>query len=319
MHKYKTPREYLESDQWNDYHVDVANEYYSINVQQLAKNPVFLDCLRAPKGYKFVQLDFTALEPNVLAEFSGDPCYKEIYASGKPHDVYFFVSCKLLDADGEIAKVYNPENPTKESVAAAKKLFKPERTIGKVFQLMSTYKAGAAAIHRKLLLSGVEITKDEVAEIHRKYWGPDLFGAIKEYDESLVQEVKQRDGWLMNGLGRPLAVTDRKMKDVVNTHTQSTGHDLTDLLILYTEEFAEERGINATPVIPDYHDETIWMCPTEQAEELAKCMSDAVDKINKVVKFGIPLKGTPEICDTFTDFKGPDPVDWYEAKLEGLR
>lgn len=311
MTKHTSPREHLESTWWNYYHKHKDNSYYKINAQQIAKNPILLDCLKAPEGWRFVQLDYAALEPNVLAEFSKDPCYKDIYASGKPHDVYFYVSCKLLDADGKLNETYNLANPTKETVAAAKKLYKKERTVGKVFQLMSTYKAGAAAIYRKLALAGVDITKEEVVEIRKRYWGPELFGGIAKYDTSLLSEVQQRDGWMVNGMGRPFAITEKKEKDVVNTHTQSTGHDITDLLILHTEKAALAAGIEATPVIPDYHDETIWMCREEDAPALAEIMKAAVTSVNKTINFEIPLTGEPEITSDFTGFKGPDPVDWY--------
>lgn len=315
MTEFKTPLEQLESEWWTEYAQDPDNDYYKINAQQLAKTGVLLDCLEAPDGYKFVQLDYHALEPTVLAEFSRDPCYHEIYASGKPHEVYLYVVCKLLDPDGKISKTYNIDNPTTESVAEAKKLFKTERTMGKVFQLMSTYKAGAPKIHRQLVLSGVDITREEVVEVRKKYWGPDLFAGIVDYEESLLAEVDQRDGWFFNGMGRPFAVTEKKRKDVVNTHTQSTGHDLTDLMILETEKNFRANNINAVPVIPDYHDETIWMVPSAEAEDAANCMSAAIDAVNEMVKFSIPLKGGPEVTDNFTQFKGPDPVDWYQTKL----
>lgn len=314
--QFKTTREYLESDYWANYISQPENQDFKVNPQQLAKTPIFLDCLVAPQGYRFVQLDFAALEPNVLAEFSGDPCYKDIYASGKPHDAYFYVSCKLLDNDGKLNAVYNLDNPTKETVKAAKKQFKRERSIGKVFQLMSTYKAGAPAIHRKLKLNGVDISKDEVVEIRNKYWGPELFGTVLDFEDSLLTEVEQRDGWMMNGLSRPFVVTDRKKKDVVNIFCQSTGHDCTDLLIMNVERLAKEAGLNPKPIIPDYHDETIWMIEEEHAEQLAQVMRDAVAAVNEFINFSIPLKGDPEITENFTKFKGPDPIQWYSEKVE---
>lgn len=315
--KFNTPKELLESEFWANYNADPANQYYKINAQQLAKNPILLDCIEAPVGYSFLQLDFTALEPNVLAEFSGDPCYKDIYASGKPHDVYFYVACKLLDPTGELNETYNLENPTKESVSAAKKKFKKERSTAKVFQLMSTYKAGAAAIHRKLVLAGVDISKVEVQKIRERYWGDELFGQVADYDESLCDEVDQRDGWMMNGMGRPFAITDRKKKDVVNTHTQSTGHDLLDLFVLFFENKLSGKDIDIQPVIEDYHDETIWLVRNDHVGQAKQLLVDALGQLNATVQFGIPLRGEPEVTRTFTEFKGPDPVDWYKEKCSG--
>lgn len=311
---YNTVEQILNSDWWQEYNSDPAHKYYKINAQQLAKNPILLDCLVPTRGYKFVELDFSSLEPTVLAEFSGDPCYREIYASNKPHDVYFYITCKLLDADGKIAATYKLDNPTPESVKEAKKLFKKERSVGKVFQLMSTYKAGAPAIHRKLLLFGFPFPIQEVYEMRNKYWGLELFGQILEYEQGLLAEVDQRDGWIKNGTNRPIVVRNHKRKDVLNTVIQSSGHDYTDMLILFVEQLADKRGVEAIPVIPDYHDETIWMCPEDQANELAEIMTEAVKMVNDSIKFEIPLKGDPEITDDFTSFKGPDPVEWYTTK-----
>ena len=267
------------------------------------------------KGQTFITGN-CALEPTVLAEFSQDKCYQEIYASGKPHDIYFYVTCKLLDSDGKINAVYNIDNPTKESAAAAKKQFKPERTIGKVFHLMSTYKAGAPTIHRKLTLEGVDLTRQQVKEIRDRYWGPELFGGILDYEEGILAEVDQRDGWFFNGLGRPFAVIDRKRKDVLNTMIQSSGHDITDLFIREAEKLFRERKIDTKPVIPDYHDETMWMVADAQRDAAAKCLSDAVEVVNDLLQFKIRLKGEPEITKTFTEFKGPDPVSWYAEKVD---
>jgi len=312
----KTPNQIIESEDFAEYQAQPANQYTKINAQQLAKSPILLDCLEAPDGFQFVQLDFHALEPMVLAHFSGCPTYRKLYASGETHDVYLYVSCKLLDKDGKIAAVYKPDSPTTESVKAAKKLFKTDRTVGKVFQLMSTYKAGAPAIHRKLVLNGVDITRPEVKANRDKYWGPELFGEVLNYEESLLAEVDQRDGWMLNGLGRPFVVTSKKEKDVVNTHTQSTGHDATDLLIKFVEQLARERNVPCIPVIPDYHDETIWMARQGHQDALAQCMSDAVVMVNDAVKFSVQLQGEPEITKTFTEFKGPDEVQWYKEKVE---
>ena len=309
---YKTPMDWIQSDDFNRHTDHPDNQYHKINIQQLAKSPIIMDCLVAPEGYSFVQLDYTSLEPYVLAEFSGCPTYKEVYASGRIHDVYFFVTCKLLDDDGKISAVYNLEDPTPESVKAAKKQFKPERNVGKVFQLMSTYKAGAAAIQRKLTLFGFDYTKKQVEEIRERYWGPELFGAVIDYENDLLTQVDQNNGYFFNGFNRPLVVTDRKRKDVVNSFCQSTGHDCLDFMVLQLERIINEHGISATPIVEDFHDETIWMCPTEQAEMLADAMRQAVDKTNGIIKYGTPLVGEPEITKTFTEFKGPDPIGWYE-------
>ena len=66
MKQFSTLREKLESKEWAAYQEDVENIYYKINAQQLAKNPILLDCLVAREGRSFVQLDF-CLHPKTEA------------------------------------------------------------------------------------------------------------------------------------------------------------------------------------------------------------------------------------------------------------
>lgn len=309
-----TPKEIIQSGLIDRRRKSPEYQYHRINVQQLAKNPIFLDCLRAPKGYKFVQWDATSLEPTVLAELSGCPTYKEIYASGKPHDSYFYVACKLLDPTGELAQVYQIDNPTPESVKAAKKGYKKQRNIAKVFQLMSTFKAGAAAIHRKLILEDIDIDRATVESNKEKFWGPTLFGKVLEYEEDLLAQVQQHDGYYVNALGIPIVVTDKQERNIINTTTQSVGHGILDLWLWRLDPFASGR--EAQPVIPDYHDEGIYMVKEEKAAGFAKDMLEALQQVNDMLKWSIKIKGDPEITDDFTAFKGPDEVLWYKEKLD---
>ena len=308
-----TPRQQLESPEWARYVAQPENQYFKLNLQQMNKTPVLMDCIRAPAGYKFVQLDFVALEPMVLAEFSRDATYQEIYASGKPHDIYLYIICQMFDPTGEVSAVYNPENPTKESVSAAKKQFKTQRTMGKIFQLMSTYKAGAKKIHRKLTLAGVDISPEAVVELRRNYW-ENVFPGVTAFEEHLRAQRDQNGGWIYNGTDRPLVITDKKEKDLVNSYIQSTGHDYTDLMVLAVEQLARDAGIPAEECIPDFHDETIWLVRAEYANQLALTLTAAVGIVNERIQFESPLQGTPEIADTFTQFKNPDGVDWYTAR-----
>lgn len=316
----QTIGEILRSQEFQEYQEQPENQYHKINAQQMMKTPVFFDCIVAPDGYSFVELDFTSLEPSIMAEFSQDPTYIELFASGKPHCVYLYVACKLLDPDGKITQVYQPDSPV-PNVAEAKKLFKSERSIAKVVHLMSAYKAGAPAIQRKINITGGDISKEQAYDLRERYWGPELFGGVLEYEQHLLHEVKQRGGWLVNGLGRPLVVTEKKAKDVLNTVCQATGHDCLDIYVNKLEPLIISSGIPAVPIIPDWHDETVWMCPTSDAPRLAEIFIQAMHETNKELGFGIPLRGEPEITKTFTQFKNPDPStdNWYENKLEKLK
>lgn len=280
----------------------------------------FVGCVTVPSGFVLVEKDGQAfvsgncsLEPTVLAELSGDPTYKEIYASGKPHDNYLFTSIRIMPwvAD-KINAVYNIENPTKESVKAAKDAFKSERGMAKPIFLSGAYKAGALKQWRMLKLLGYKLPFDVVKEMRDNFWGPNMFGTVLQYEKELQEEVEWRGRYLLNGVGRPFVVLKHKVKDVLNINGQSTGHCILDIGNMFLSRLVIERGINARCVIEDWHDERVWWAPTrEDAEELKKAMEDSTAMLNEFLSPQIPIRGEVEICKRFTAFKNPEPWTLY--------
>ena len=116
----------------------VSGDGGKVSISILPKDEQYLKCLRARTGHQLFHLDFASLEAVILAELSGDKLLHEIYASGKPHDIFLYMAIKSGDPKAsEINAVYNIDNPTKESVAAAKKQFKDIRQKWKVIVYMS--------------------------------------------------------------------------------------------------------------------------------------------------------------------------------------
>lgn len=108
----------------------------SLNPQQFPKVAEVLGTFVADAGQVLVDTDVNSLEPRVVATFSRDPTMLELFASGKPHDVYLYVAAALFpDKRAAIDAVYNLAVPTKDSVAKAKDTFKAERKIAKELHL----------------------------------------------------------------------------------------------------------------------------------------------------------------------------------------
>ena len=281
---------------------------YKINIQQVAKEVPVMDTLIAGDGY-FVQQDVVALEPTVLAEMSGNETYKEMYASGKPHDVYLYTAIKIMPWVGpEIDVVYNMKDPTKESVGAAKKKFKKERTQAKPIVLSGTYKAGVRKQYNMLKLQGANLDFGTVKEMHANFWGPQMFGQLLEWEKELEAEVSFNGGYILNGMGRPFVVLKHKLKDIQNIMGQSTGHCILDILNYHLSRIVIERQLNAHCKVEDWHDERIWWAPTEADAILLKlAMEDSLAALNEELCPEIPFKAPVEITKTFTGFKEPDP------------
>lgn len=107
-----------------------------MNFQQVPKTPGYLSNYVARPGFKLVQIDLSSVEPRVIAAFSQDETLMKLYGPGaKPNDVYLFNGAYIELFRDEIRKYYDPENPTAESIADAKKNCKKLRSFNKCITL----------------------------------------------------------------------------------------------------------------------------------------------------------------------------------------
>ena len=271
-----------------------------LNIQQLPKDERFLRCFIAREGHTLIDTDFTSLENVVLAEHSRDKGLMELYGSGKPHDSYLFVACFIFPESG-IAEVYKPNNPTKESVAQAKKQFKKYRNIAKVIVLASNYGAGAFKIHLTLTQAGVNITLDEVKKLHERYW--ELFSGIKRFEKQLRQEWEDREGYFYNGVGRAIVVPEDFLKDIVNRFCQSTGVGLLHRLLWHINKLRAKYKVPMWPWIVDFHDQTTWEVTEGYETQAERVFREAYALLNSELDAIIPLKGDIDLGNTLWEFK----------------
>lgn len=268
------------------------------NVQQMPGDAAFLSTWGARPGYKIVCCDVTALENYVLTELSRDPALMKLYGPGarEGQDAYLFNAANLPGIGPRIRQAgYNPDTATAEETAAAKKACKRERAIGKVFTLSANYGAGPKKIQETLRLqAGITLDLEEVEEMHRGFWT--LYTGIQDYERELGRQWRRNRGWVLNGIGRPLAVCADKRKDLVNSVCQSTGHDLLIRLIHYTVKRLNASGISWFPWILDLHDATYLEVEESRAEEALDIMQRlAYDDLNEWGGQLIPLRGVGKV------------------------
>lgn len=278
------------------------------NIQQIPKSRGTLQCFVPRPGMVWVDCDVNALEQVVLAELSGDPSLMRLYGPGaKANDVYLFVGAQLPGSLGrDIARAgYDYLSPTPAGIAAAKKACKTQRAIAKTVVLASAYGAGAPKIHRTLRLSGIDLTEEEVQDIHGKYW--EIFSGVKKYGRRLEAEWRSRGGWVLNGIGRPIGVAEEFRKDIVNRVVQSTGHDLLVKYIRILSGILVEERIPWTPIVIDFHDESLIEVPEEYGEQVREIMEvQAYAELNAELGGIIPLKGSAIIARNLADVKLED-------------
>lgn len=168
----------------------------------------------------------------------------------------------------------------------------------------SSYGAGAYKIWCTLRLDGIDISQKEVEQIHADYWGPNLFGGIKRFQQELEREWRDNKGWVLGALGVATPVAEKLKRDILNRFCQSSGHQL---LIIFLAQFLRpmllEAGVDFKWYIPDLHDETIYEVREEQAELALQVHKDAVNEFNKMLGGITTIKMDPKTMKSLAERK----------------
>lgn len=272
-----------------------------LNLQQIPKSRGYLECWRPVPGKVWIDCDHTSLEQVVMAELSMDESLYKIYGpDAKPNDIYLFNGAYLPIIGEKIrAAGYDPDNPTPEAIAATKKACKKERGISKVITLGSSYGMGAGKLRMTLEMQGIEVSAEEAKAMFDGYW--QLYSGVKDYEKFLLQQYKDNNGYVLNGLGRPVGVAPDYMKDIVNRVVQSTGHDIHMLYIMICNQLFTEHNLNVQGLVWDFHDQSIVECDEKDAELVHYLIgTKAYEILNQEYLQGqIPLKGDPQYIKTF--------------------
>lgn len=274
------------------------------NLQQLPKTKGTLSGFISRPGYSFVDCDVNALEMVVTAELSQDRNLLALYGPGaKSNDLYlFFASMMPILGPPIRATGYDPYDPTPESIAAAKKQCKKERSIAKLLILSDNYGSGVKKKQKILSLNNVEMTLNEVEDMHQSLM--DAKAGVIAYTEWLKDEWRANGGWVENGYGRPICVDEKYEKDLLNRVVQGTGHDILQLYARLAAEMLNDAGVEWYPIVMDWHDECIVEVRDDQVEVAKKIMEvDAYAELNKRLGGTCPLKGSAAVAKTLAGIK----------------
>lgn len=187
-----------------------------ISCQNPVKDKEYMSTWTHREGRTLLDCDFVALEPVVLTELSRDSAMLKLYGPGaKPNDVYLMVGMTLPGIKEKFAACgYDPDNPTPEAIARCKKQHKDLRSVCKVVELSGKYGSGAAGWRSKLAVEGFNYSLAQCKEMHVAYWN--LYSGVKKYERHLQQLWEKNQGWVLNGVGRPVCIDKFRIKDIVN-------------------------------------------------------------------------------------------------------
>jgi DNA polymerase I-like protein with 3'-5' exonuclease and polymerase domains len=279
-----------------------------MNYQQMPKSYGLLSQWKARPGYKLVDMDFTALESVVITELSRDESMMKLYGpdANPNQDIHLFTGSMLPGIGEKIRKAgYDPDNPTQEGVERAKKECKKEREIAKTINYASVYKAGPRTLARNLTLAGIPTSEEVAAKMHAAYW--ETYKGVKQYSRELERQWKLNGGWFLNGIGRPVSLTEDLLKDTVSRCVQSTGHSSLILLMVIYWRLLKEHGIEAYQWM-ELHDQLIVEVREDQAERAARLLDgDALQELNRWLGGMIPLRGEAQVISNLAEAKNLKP------------
>lgn len=267
-----------------------------LNLLATSSSSGFLKCLRAPEGHVIVGADVASLEPHVLAHFSQDPGYMQIYGKGvAPNCIYLYLGAHSEEHGHLFRSVYDPLNSTAESVEEAKKLFADERQRYKVCVLALAYEGTEYALDRMFKKYKTYVPWSRLSGLVQLF--KRTFYELPKFKSQLLAEWEQRGGYILTGRGRPLGVPRDKVDDIIAYFCQSTGHDYMLRIKYYINQYRKQHNAPFKPYMPDFHDALYLKCLDNKAdiEETKAAIAYGFKKFNEDFDLTVELKGSPKV------------------------
>lgn len=258
-------------------------------------------------GWDGLHMDFKALEPTLIAAYSGDPTLTKLYRDGIG-DVYLELGVEIFPRDEAhlysahhaklIQTLHDTYNPTIKTSSEVKAGVKELRDAVKIIQLAVGYTGTKVTVAKNLTLAGFPTSEERAALYVNRYWSKYI--AVRQLAEKL-QALYDRQGYIRSVGGAYIWCPKKFRKDLMNRFVQRSGHEILVCFVKELYRLAAERGLPLRAVLPDIHDSHSAKIPTGLVEEAKQAFEDALATINKAlgfsVQFGMELK-------TFRTFYG---------------
>lgn len=237
--------------------------------------------LIAGKGRKFIDDDYSSLEPRIFSAVTGDEGLKDIYRNN--WDFYSTIAIKTENLDQDKVKYPNGVSPDIQSPVFLKKIDPTKRNMAKGYSLGLAYGMSPYALSMNL-----GISQEEGKVLHEGYLNG--FPKLKEWIEK-SREFTKANGYIKNMVGRIRHLP--KVKQIYSKY----GDQILDYK--FRKELSQRYGLEAvTQLYRDYKN-GINNCLNFQIQSMgASVVNRAAIQINRKAKeLGIDARVCAQIHD----------------------
>lgn len=272
------------------------------NLQNIPKDARYRKCFIPADGYKFVIADYSQQEPRLTAQESQDPVYLSTYLNDE--DIYINVCEAMLG--------YRPDLQSSDPEFRARS--ERDRQIIKQVVLAMAYRMGAPKLWRKLCLAlekeilegRMELpTYEYVKELHTNFLN--TFSKLVEYQDYCSINASPTESprpkiwdryidapvtWATARCGRKRFFgPDAKgtFTAAANSPIQGCAASMSKAAAVLIQDYIDRHGIDAG-VVDMVHDELVYECRADQAEQFAEVVRRLMEKAGKFYLPDVPIK-----------------------------
>ena len=212
-------------------------------MHNMPKKSKLREAIVAPEGYQLIALDFSQIEPRVLAAISGDRALLEAFRAGK--DIYKFVAGKVLG---------KPMSKVSDKMRSVFKTI----VLGLIYG-MSEYGL-ALRVHRDI---DSKIPFESIVEYRDGFFA--AFPEASKWREDLEAEYQAGSRQTRTILGRRRLDVDNP-RQRWNAPIQGTATDAFKLAAEHLYEYQDEVG--GFRIVALIHDEVVLLVPADRIEKV---------------------------------------------------
>ena len=242
--------------------------------------PEWRTIFQAATGNKIITADYSQIELRILAQMSQDPEFLRAYNEGA--DLHSLTASKIFNKPLDAVE-------------------KRERNIAKTVNFGIAYGMWTTGLQRKLQSAGIDITEKESKDIIQGFYN--AYPIVTKYLRDIsLQGLRNLE--LKNNAGRLIKFEAPKndkersgiKRESKNLPIQSLCADMIKIAMASIFLRLEPKGVK---FINTVHDELVFECIEDQAEEVKKIVKAEMEKVGELFLKDIPCIADVKISDTW--------------------